>query len=65
MVTLVDQEFTVYPRNGICQTREEAPNSLQEEMAVSSFLNIVRSKKLRADNLERIIGTLKMQSTWK
>ena len=28
-------------------------------MVVSSFLNIVRSKKLRADNLERIIDTLK------
>lgn len=95
---MVDQEFTVYPRNGvyyvqfrdpvtgirgeqrstrkktlseayaviadwkrngICQTPDQAPNTLQEEMAISSFLNIVRNKKLKAENLERIISTLK------
>lgn len=95
---MVDQEFTVYPRNGvyyvqfrdpvtgirgeqrstrkktlneayaviadwkrngICQTPEQAPNTLQEEMTISSFLNIVRNKKLKAENLERIISTLK------
>lgn len=48
-----------WKRNGFCQTPEEAPRSLQEEMAVSSFLNLVRSKKLRVDNLERIVNVLK------
>lgn len=48
-----------WKRNGISQTPDEEAKSLQEEMAVSSFLKMVRSKKLKTESLERIVSTLK------
>jgi integrase len=48
-----------WKRNGFNNALEDEQKSLQEEMAVSSFIKLVRSKKLKADNLERIISTLK------